>query len=179
MSQFAKITARDFFTKLHDIDCNQKYNKTLPYSFHLDCVADQAEMFNHLLQPGLGSIDFWPSVYGHDSIEDARMTYNDLLTWFGELTAEAIYLCTENKGRNRLARKGKEWYEDLKTNKLAVFVKLCDIIANVKFSILTNSSMLSKYRSEYPTLVEYVLLSHKDLTPMFLYLEQLLKINES
>jgi len=140
--------AKKFFFNLHDVEVNQKYNKILPYSFHLEMVHIQYIKFGHLLTIEENEIASIAS-YGHDSIEDARLTYNDLKTEFNIEVAEVIYLCTENKGRNRLARKGDEWYKDLSTNDLAIFVKLCDVIANVKFSLLTNSSMFGKYKQEY------------------------------
>lgn len=33
----------EFCKHQHDVECNQKYNKILPYSFHLNLVAEQAK----------------------------------------------------------------------------------------------------------------------------------------
>ena len=165
-----------YFSELHDITCNQKYNKSLPYSFHLEMVAAQAYLFAGLIpaeNPHNKAV--WIAIWGHDSIEDARLSYNDIKSLFGELSAEIIYLCTENKGRNRSERKNDIWYNQLKTNNLAVFVKLCDIIANVKFSLLTNSSMFNKYKSEYKQKVKPMLFI-EDYKPMFDYLDKLFEI---
>lgn len=140
--------ARDYFFRLHDVEVNQKYNKTLPYSFHLQMVACQAEKFARLIPEGQTNIA-WIGIYGHDSIEDARMTFSSLEKLFGPQAAEVIFLCTEDRGRNRAERKSDGWYAALSMNPTAVFVKLCDLIANVKFSLLTNSSMLETYKKEY------------------------------
>lgn len=168
--------AKQYFYNLHDVECNQKYNKTLPYSFHLEMVEKQAMKFQHLIHTkDPYNSATWVAIYGHDSIEDARLTYNDIKTMYGELAAEVIYLCTENKGRTRADRKDDSWYKELATNDMAVFVKLCDIIANVKFSLLTNSSMYEKYRSEYNLKVREHLycLQYKQ---MFTYLDKLFEL---
>jgi (p)ppGpp synthase/HD superfamily hydrolase len=168
--------ARAYFHHLHDVECNQKYNKTLPYSFHLQMVEAQAELFKKLIpvdEPYYSAV--WIGISGHDSVEDCRVTYSDIRELFGKEAAEIIYLCTENKGRNRADRKSDKWFEDLKTNDLAIFVKLCDIIANVKFSLLTNSSMFNKYKLEYFAKVKPHLYSD-DYKDMFEYLEKMFSI---
>ena len=60
-------------------------------------------------------------MWGHDAIEDARVTYNDLLK-FGTIAADIIYLCTEDKGKNREERKSIEWYHKLNTNNFILWI---------------------------------------------------------
>lgn len=160
----------------HDVECNQKYNNTLPYSFHLDCVHAQVKKFRYVLD---GITDWeWYNVragaYGHDLYEDARCTFNQVKDLIGEDVAEIIYLCTENRGRTRAQRKNDQFYTELKDNRLAVYVKLCDIIANVKFSLLTESTMFGKYRDEYPKVKHH--LYRDEYKPMFDYLELLFTV---
>ena len=165
--------AKDYFYNLHDVECNQKYSDNLPYSFHLDLVAKQADLFKKYIpvdDPYYSAV--WIGVYGHDSIEDARVSYNQIKDMFGELSAEIIYLCTEYKGRNRAERKPDLFYYELNENNLAVFVKLCDIIANTKFSLLTNSTMFGKYKSEYKNKVRPILYT-EEYKDMFTYLDKL------
>jgi (p)ppGpp synthase/HD superfamily hydrolase len=176
------LEAKQYFYKLHDVSCNQKYNGTLPYSFHLEMVLSQAQKFSDLVKNRYdkrGELEVWDiikiSCLGHDSIEDARLTYNDIKEKFGVEVAEIVYLCTENKGRTRAERKDAQWYCELKSNELAVFVKLCDIIANVKFSLLTNSSMFKKYKSEYVEKVKPHLYSDQ-YRDMFAYLDKIFEI---
>lgn len=170
------LNVKHYFYHLHDVECNQKYAKNLPYSFHLSAVAAQAELFQHHIpnNPVL-NIATWVGIYGHDSIEDARLTFNNIVEEFGLFAAEIIFLCTEDKGRKRAERKAVGWYEELMVNDLAVFVKLCDIIANVKFSILTNSDMFSKYKSEYHGKVKPLLYTKK-YKDMFEHLDYLFGI---
>lgn len=177
--------AKNYFYNLHDVECNQKYNGTLPYSFHLECVIKQAEKFIYLIPNVKLRSDnsfsndtlreaIYVACYGHDAIEDARITYNDIKQKFGEEIAEIIYCCTEEKGRNRDERHNQEYFNLLIHNRSAMFVKLCDIIANVKFSLLTNSSMYEKYKKEYNE--RRRMLYRSDYNDMFVYLDNLFKI---
>jgi (p)ppGpp synthase/HD superfamily hydrolase len=112
--------------------------------------------------------------WGHDLIEDARVTYNDIRNNRGQPMADIIYACTELRGRDRNERHGAEYFKTLNDNRLAVFVKLCDIIANVTFSMLTGSTMYDKYRKEYPHMREELYGHTVEFEDMFLHLERLL-----
>lgn len=153
----------------HDVECNQKYGDNLPYSFHLKMVQDQADKFIHLVEQTLKYISGPPSIEpvyskerewvmaaiaGHDLIEDARVSYNDIKGRVGVEVADIIFLCTEMRGRDRAERKSDEFYKQLAENELAVFVKLCDIMANSLYSVSTNSSMLKKQMEEWPKIKE-------------------------
>lgn len=162
----------NYFNHLHDIECNQKYDG-LPYSFHLDAVRAQYQKYQHLITKEYYDVSV--AIDGHDSIEDARLTYNDIKEMFGVVVAEIIYLCTENRGRTRDERKSVIWYSELNQNKSAVFVKLCDILANVKYSLLMNSSMFKKYKSEYLTKVKPILY-FEPYKPMFDELDKLFEV---
>lgn len=157
-----------FCFKQHDEVCNQKYDGKLPYSFHLDIVGKQAIKYADILDLNLEDSHLvMRGAYGHDLIEDARVSYNDIKSATSYELAEIIYLCTENKGRNRAARKSKEFYEDLATNRLAVFVKLCDIISNARYSQLTVSSMFQKYASEWKNIRLYLSAYKDEFKPLF------------
>lgn len=160
----------------HDIVCNQKYDDTLPYSFHLEAVAKQVGLFDHIIKDcNLNRYNLICGAYGHDLIEDARMTYNDVVKLSSVEVADIIYCCTEEKGRDRNGRHNQKYFDELKVNREAVFVKLCDIIANIKYSLLTNSSMYNKYGKEYPKLKSE--LYRAEFDDMFKYIERLLSVN--
>lgn len=174
-----QVSAKNYFQHLHDVECNQKFDSVHPYSFHLDLVYRQGVYFDELLKLPINMYSefAYAIFYGHDAIEDCRVTYNDIKNIFSEDVAEIIYLCTENKGRNREERKDDNWYKELATNKYAVFVKLCDIVANVKYSLLTNSGMIDKYKQEYfnkvkPNLLPY----YPEYGAIFQYLEDVFKL---
>lgn len=179
--------SKTYFTHLHDVECNQKYNKTLPYSFHLEMVHLQGEKFFHIIEDIINKhyknivsySDISSMLYGHDSIEDARLTYNDLKSKYGQYVADVIYLCTDFKGKSRTERKPEQYYQELSQNKLALFVKLCDIIANIKFSLLTNSTMYQKYKIEWALTKRKILGNGNlsDFKEMIVYINSLLEVN--
>lgn len=163
----------EFCVNQHDVVCNQKYDNRHPYSFHLESVRNEAVKWKYVLnqlQPKEIS-EVLSGAIGHDLIEDARLTYNDIKDKVGVEVADIIYACTEEKGRSRKERHSDAYFQGLKENKLATFVKLCDIISNVKYSLLTNSSMLIKYRAEYSNVREK--LFREEFEPMFIHLEKL------
>lgn len=148
---------------LHDVDCNQKYGNGLPYSFHLNMVADYAMKWLHLVC--MEEKDIIPIIFGayfHDAIEDARQTYNDITELAKQfmdknqaLTAtEIVYALTDEKGRNRAERGSEKHYADIRDTLYAPFVKFCDRFANAQFSANDESRMLDVYNKEMHTFVE-------------------------
>lgn len=168
--------AEEYFSSLHD-NQGQRYGdkRELLYSFHLELVVKQAELFKNLVKE-----QDWENViigcWGHDSIEDARLTYNDIVKKYGSAAADIIYCCTEEKGKNRAERHSDKYLKELAANPLAVFVKLCDLIANVKYSLLTNSSMYKKYQTEYTHFYAVVSPGNEHLKEMFEYLDDLFTV---
>lgn len=170
---------RTFCVAQHDLVCNQKYATSfikdgIPYSFHLRAVVEQVYKFKYLLKSEKEIALAIAGAWGHDLIEDARVTYNDIKQDWGQELADIIYCCTEEKGRNREERHSSKYYSELSKNDLAVFVKLCDIIANAKFSLLTNSNMYEKYKKEYPKLKDSIY--RLQFADMFEYLERILSV---
>jgi (p)ppGpp synthase/HD superfamily hydrolase len=164
-----------FCAHQQDVVCNQKYDNNLPYSFHLECGREEARQWT--MEFSFDNFDTETvlcGAMGHDLQEDARLTYNDIVQKTGKEIADIIYACTEDKGKSRGERHSDAYYDGLRENRLATFVKLCDIIANVKFSMLTNSTMLDKYRSEFPRVKKE--LYRYEFDGMFLYLENLLNL---
>lgn len=175
----------DFCKHQHDVECNQKYDGNLPYSFHLNLVAKQVEKFKYLLSDIDQDIVIC-GAWGHDLIEDARITYNDIKNinifhrdglkggFLSHKVADVIYACTELRGKNRNERHGPEYIQGLKDCRLGLFVKLCDIFANIGYGLLTNSSMVEKYRKEIPHLKEQ--LYTDEFKPIWDDIEWLLKL---
>ena len=171
----------EFCKHQHDVECNQKYNGNLPYSFHLNLVAEQVKKWDYLIDKMVREVVLY-GAWGHDLIEDARITYNDIIqfkhyhdvSFPNKLLADIIYSCTELRGKNRNERHGEEYIQGLKENKLGLFVKLCDLSANIGFGILTNSSMVSKYRKEFPKFKEKLYL--EEYKPIFDYIKKQLEL---
>lgn len=147
---------------IHDVVCNQKYDDK-PYSFHLNMVGAFAKSYGHLVCDNEN--DIVPILFGayfHDAIEDARMTYNDILklskTFMSDeqatMATEIVYALTDEKGRNREERGSEKHYEDIKATPYAPFVKWCDRYANYAHSVNTDSRMAAVYRKEMPTFIK-------------------------
>ena len=133
---------RDSAHQIHN-NVNQIYGDNLPYGFHLDMVVNGIRNYGHLVCAR--EEDVLPLFFGgyfHDSIEDARLTYNDVMniarTMLTEEQAlmgtEIAYALTNDKGRTRTERAGDRYYQGIRQTPYAPFVKLCDRLANVSFS---------------------------------------------
>ena len=143
---------------------NQIYGDNLPYGFHLDMVAEGISSYGYLVCAR--EDDVLPLFFGgyfHDSIEDTRKTYNDVmrmaLKWMTEeqalMATEIVYALTNDKGRTRAERAGEKYYEGIRQTPYAPFVKLCDRLANVTYSCSVDSGrggsrMREVYKSEMP-----------------------------
>lgn len=142
---------------------NQTYDKVHPYGFHLDMVADSVYKYGHHVCAC--EEDVVPLLFGayyHDSIEDARLTYNDVtrqaLQYMNErqayMAAEIVYALTNDKGRNRAERAGENYYRGIRQTPYAPFIKLADRLANITYSCrntnAANSHMREVYKGELP-----------------------------
>ena len=150
-------------------DTNHMYDTYLPYEFHLRMVVQVFKDFKHTLPKNLCTVKEevhrggWEtfditekvielSCYGHDLIEDTRVSYNDVRNALDDdgvhHVADIIYAVTNEKGKNRKERANDKYYEGIRNTPGAVFVKLCDRIANVQYSKLTKSRQYEMYKKE-------------------------------
>jgi (p)ppGpp synthase/HD superfamily hydrolase len=133
---------------------NHMYDTYLPYEFHLRMVANVAKDFSHLvkdfshLHSEKLSYECQLACWGHDLIEDTRVSYNDVKERLGVEAADIVYAVTNEKGKNRKERANEKYYEGIRNTPGAVFVKLCDRIANVQYSKMTKSRMFEMYKKE-------------------------------
>jgi (p)ppGpp synthase/HD superfamily hydrolase len=128
--------------ELHD-SVNQIYGDGLPYGFHLDMVVEAVEEFGHLVC--VSEDDMIPLFFGaffHDTIEDTRQSYNDVMRrarkWMTEeqalMATEIVYALTNDKGRTRAERAGEKYYKGIREIPYATVVKLCDRLSNITYS---------------------------------------------
>jgi (p)ppGpp synthase/HD superfamily hydrolase len=117
------------------------------------------------------------ATWGHDLIEDCRVSYNDVKNHLGQEAADIIYAVTNEKGKNRSERANDKYYEGIRNTPGAVFVKLCDRIANVQYSKMTKSRMFEMYKKENENFITklglYEKYNNHPLLPMFNYLNNL------
>lgn len=144
-------------------EVNQIYGDDLPYSYHLNKVADAVIKF---AEPVVETPeDLLPILFGayfHDSIEDARLTYNDVKKIAREfmdeeqayLAAEIVYALTNEKGRNRHERANDKYYDGIRHIPYAPLVKACDRYANYSYAKSTASRMEKCYRDEMSDFIE-------------------------
>lgn len=119
----------------------------LEYSNHIRMVAATA-IRNFTDQTGYEKSDLILACFAHDLIEDARVSYNDLVKIIGIYPAELVFAVTDYTGKTR---KERACYD--KTRKLpgATYLKMCDRYANTAYSLMTGSIMLHVYSAEYAT----------------------------
>ena len=122
---------------------------------HLGKVVQVAEKFIYYIDEE-NRMNVLASCWLHDSIEDGRLTYNDIKKRTNEEVAEIVYRLTNFKGKTRKERANDEYYQMIKEHPLALFVKLCDRISNVEDS-LNSDIMLKKYKEEYSTFKDKLL----------------------
>jgi len=129
---------------------NQKYGNDMPYSLHLAMVASNAKKYMYLLpdKEDIFEEHIMQAAWGHDLIEDCRLTYNDVKEILGWQTADIIYAVTNGKGKNRAERASEQHYAEMRDCFGAVFIKLCDRIANASYSAATYSRMAEVYKKE-------------------------------
>ncbi len=155
---------------------NQTYGQGLPYAVHLDMVASQVMSHGH--EVCASEHDVLPMVFGayfHDSIEDARQTYNDVTRlarqWMDDeqahMAAEIVYALTNDKGRTRAERAGERYYQGIRQTPYAPLVKLADRVANMTYSAThdnaDNVHMREVYRRELPHFLEAITAHDDDI----------------
>jgi (p)ppGpp synthase/HD superfamily hydrolase len=144
---------------------NHMYDGYIPYEYHLKMVNKVSNDFKHLLDDTKDYYTGEPyrgprrdqvtlqdacliAAWSHDVIEDCRVSYNDVKNHLGQDAADIIYAVTNEKGKNRKERANDKYYEGIRNTPGAVFVKLCDRIANVQYSKMTGSRMFEMYKKE-------------------------------
>ena len=156
---------------------NETYGDDLPYGFHLDMVVEGVVCYGHLVCAC--EEDVLPMFFGayyHDSIEDARLSYNDVIKaareWMTEeqalMATEIVDALTNDKGRTRDERAGEKYYKGIRETPYAPFVKLCDRLANVTYSCSIDSGrkgnhMREVYKSEMGKFLPAIISDTDDL----------------
>lgn len=124
-----------------------------PYSIHLSIVSYYCQKYIHNLPETCGYI-VPTACWLHDTIEDCRLTYNDIKMEFGEQVADIVYAVSNEKGKNRKERANDKYYKGIIDTPYATYVKLCDRLANVKYSYDTGSRMFGVYQKENIDFIE-------------------------
>jgi len=111
------------------------------YFYHLQKTYEVAVRFklNH---------DVQVAAYLHDVLEDTKISFEEIWDEFGWYIAHLVFLVTDENCKNRKERKinsGVKLNRDIN----AIYLKLCDRIANVEACIeFGNKSLWEMYRKE-------------------------------
>lgn len=157
--------------KAYGISCHRTTNHLYdgkPYEVHLTLVFETAQKFIHLI-PDEAQAHVLSACWVHDVIEDCRQTYNDVKQATDERVAELAYALTNEKGKTRKERANDKYYAGIRETPHAVFVKLCDRIANYEYSKRGNNRMAELYEKENSEFMKK--LFDAQYEEMFVYLD--------
>lgn len=160
--------AAEYAIKCHT-ETNHKYNDK-PYTYHLEEVVNVCLRFVALV-PEEDHQNVISACWCHDVIEDCRQTFNNVKQATNLEVAEIVYALTNEKGKNRKERANDKYYEGIRKTPNAVFVKLCDRIANIEYSKAEGSSMFAMYQKENKEFIKSIYDSQ--YLDMFFYLKML------
>jgi hypothetical protein len=164
--------AKNYAIKVHK-SINQKYD-THEYEHHLEMTVSIGKKFIYLI-PEKDRGDVIGGCWCHDIIEDvSSVTFNDLKKETNNIIAELAYACTNEKGRTRAERANDKYYEGIRNTKYATFIKLCDRLANVKYSLNSGSKMFEMYKKEQKHF-KSMLHTTSEYDDMWNYLEEIFK----
>lgn len=96
---------------------DQKYGSK-PYHYHLNKVFENARKYG-------GNENEQVAAWLHDVVEDTRVTKADVAKEFGHEVALIVDLVTNRPSKEKT-------FTRVRTHRSAVFVKLCDRLANVQ-----------------------------------------------
>jgi guanosine-3',5'-bis(diphosphate) 3'-pyrophosphohydrolase len=140
------INARAFACQRHGA---QQYG-SLPYAVHLKMVAQNVMAYGQEIYSDTDLVSLASAAWLHDIVEDTPTSIDELEFFFGKRIATLVHLVSDPNGRSRAEKKSGVYKKLQKAGDGdAVFLKLCDRIANIHFSLFTkNLTMLVQYRTE-------------------------------
>lgn len=119
----------------------------IPYYIHLEDVSRLACPFG---------TDAMIIAQLHDVVEDTETTIGELVADFGFIVADAVSYISDSKCSDREDRKAEQNTRLASLNiieesaRLALIVKACDRLANVRASLRGNSKYYQLYQQEHP-----------------------------
>lgn len=146
---------------------NQTYSWDRPYTFHLRAVRDTVYRFMPFLPYGVQVEHVVLAAWAHDLIEDCGVTREDLTERYGQEVSDLVWYVTDEPGKNRKERHAAT-FGKTRQHVGAVFLKLCDRIANIEAGGKTGM-----YRKEHKEFKE-ALYKEGELEPLWEQLDDLL-----
>ena len=113
------------FAAIKHKDQRRKNANADPYINHPIDVA------NILLDIGVTNENVLAAAILHDTIEDTKTTYDELIAQFGLNIAMIVYECTDDKSLSKTSRKQKQIEHGSRMSNSAKLVKLADKLSNL------------------------------------------------
>ena len=140
---------------------NHAYDRIRPYGFHLDMVVNWVGKYiADVCEKEQDVLPIYFAAFYHDSIEDARLSYNDVMKIAKELmdeeqaylATEIVYALTNEKGRNRAERANEKYFEGIRETPYAFSKGTADSLR-----------MSKVYREELPGFLEALKVEGSDV----------------
>lgn len=131
-------SAQYFATQEHVVKRGQLYGGVLPYTHHLEAVANIVSAFD------LGDEDLIVAAWLHDVVEDCEVKEKNLRELFGHRVADIVMAVSNEAGENRKIR-NLLTYPKIRGTEDAIIIKLADRIANTQ----KRGSLHQMYAKEY------------------------------
>ena len=144
--------AKEYAVRLHQLS-RQTYDDS-PYTKHLEMVHTVARKYSYYIDCKDRDIVL-AACWCHDLIEDTDITKNHLSDFLNHKVAEIVFAVTNEHATSKIERNQKT-FSKIGLNNLAVFVKLCDRIANTSNSKLFATEIYNKYIYEFPAFKYYL-----------------------
>lgn len=149
--------AREFAKKSH-YETNHLYDGKPYFDAHVVPVVEWAEKYLYLYPKKIRPLKR-AIAYCHDTLEDTRVTYNQLKRATSCEVADGVFALTNFRGKTRDERAPDEYYHGI-VEADVVLNKLADRAANMINGLATGHSMVEGYKKEYAHFKE---LLQKDL----------------
>ena len=128
-------------------DANCKYGDK-EYIYHIDMVSNAIEEYQDVFINQNDYINTYIASFFHDSMEDAKQTYNNILAVSNKDVADIVLRVTDVPAENRLMKHLLTMGKTVEDHR-SIILKMADIWANATFSKTSGGSMYAKYVQEY------------------------------
>jgi hypothetical protein len=136
----------DFARQAHD-KANCEYDGKNYYT-HVKMVEDSVDLYETVFKSHDDYLIARAGGSCHDLIEDAQLTFNDVMNATSRKVARVVLDVTDVHEENRLLRHLFTMGKTVK-NHISIIVKMCDMRANGMYSRDNKSSMYAVYVEEY------------------------------
>jgi (p)ppGpp synthase/HD superfamily hydrolase len=131
----------------NDSNCTYGDDKT-EYIYHIDMVVNMVVKYENIFHQAIDRETSIIAALFHDSIEDAKQSFNNIADVTGKPAADVTLAVTDVPAENRLMKHLLTMGKTVKDYR-AIILKMCDMGSNATYSKRTGSSMYKKYVAEY------------------------------